>query len=64
MKQSRHDTSGNRELAKRQGLDDRELRENAAANQQARERADKDWENAASHRKPSEPETDKPAGRK
>ncbi|MBF6991763.1 MULTISPECIES: hypothetical protein [Cupriavidus] len=51
MKQSKHDTSGNPSLDKRQGLDDRELRENAAENQRARERAAADWEHAASHRK-------------
>jgi len=51
MKQSKHATSGNPSLDKRQGLDDRELQENAAENQRARERAAADWEHAASHRK-------------
>ncbi|WP_455279701.1 hypothetical protein [Cupriavidus necator] len=58
MKQSKHDTSGNPSLDKRQGLDDRELKENAAENQRARERAAADWERAASHRK-DEPKGDK-----
>ncbi|WP_011300754.1 hypothetical protein [Cupriavidus necator] len=63
MKQSRHDTSGNPELDKRQGLDDRELRENAEANQRSRERAAADWENAASHRKgPADKPRDERAG--
>ncbi|TXI81000.1 MULTISPECIES: hypothetical protein [unclassified Cupriavidus] len=53
MTQSKHDTSGNPALDKRQGLDDRELRENAADNQRARERAAADWKDAASHRKDS-----------
>ncbi|QEZ45752.1 hypothetical protein [Cupriavidus oxalaticus] len=51
MKQSKHDTSGDPSLDQRQGLDDRELQENAAENQRARERAAADWEHAASHRK-------------
>lgn len=51
MKHSKHDTSNNPSLDQRQGLDDRELKENAADNQRARERARADWENAASHRK-------------
>lgn len=38
-------------LAERQGLDDRELKENAAENQRSREEAAADWEQAASHRK-------------
>lgn len=54
MKQSKSHTSGNPSLDKRQGLDDRELNENAAANQRARERAATDWEHAASHRKDDE----------
>ncbi|SOY53432.1 hypothetical protein [Cupriavidus taiwanensis] len=55
MKHSKHDTSNNPALDRRQGLDDRELKENAADNQRARERARADWENAASHRKDDEP---------
>lgn len=54
MKQSKSDTSGNPALDKRQGLDDRELNENAAKNQRARERAATDWEHAASHRRDDE----------
>ncbi|WP_354687374.1 hypothetical protein [Cupriavidus necator] len=58
MKHSKHDTSGNPSLDKRQGLDDRELKENAAENQRSRERAAAEWERAASHRK-DEPKPDK-----
>jgi hypothetical protein len=62
MKHSKHDTSNNPSLDKRQGLDDRELKENAADNQRARERARADWENAASHRKdePKRPKAGQP----
>lgn len=54
MKHSKHDTSNDPALDRRQGLDDRELKENAADNQRARERARADWEHAASHRKGAE----------
>ncbi|TDF66109.1 hypothetical protein [Cupriavidus sp. L7L] len=70
MKQSKHDTSGNPSLDKRQGMDDRELQENAAENQRARERAAAEWEHAASHRKDApkdqsaEPSADQPAQRR
>ncbi|AMR77018.1 hypothetical protein [Cupriavidus nantongensis] len=54
MKHSKHDTSNDPALDRRQGLDDRELKENAADNQRARARARADWEHAASHRKDAE----------
>lgn len=54
MKHSKHDTSNDPALDRRQGLDDRELKENAADNQRARERARADWEHAASRRKDGE----------
>ncbi|SOZ37104.1 hypothetical protein [Cupriavidus neocaledonicus] len=62
MKHSKHDTSNDPALDRRQGLDDRELKENAADNQRARERARADWEHAASHRKDDQParKQDKP----
>ena len=54
MKHSKHDTSNDPALDRRQGMDDRELKENAADTKRARERARADWENAASHRKDAE----------
>lgn len=48
---SRKPDTPDRSLAERQGLDDRELKENRDANNKARQEARQNWEHAASRNK-------------